>query len=52
MMFTPIGGLIGSGVPSLPAGIGPTALAMGALVVGLLALATIVLVVADWRAGS
>lgn len=52
MMFTPFAALVGSGVPSLATSAGSTAVAMGAMGLGLLALTALVLVLADRRRAS
>jgi hypothetical protein len=49
MTFTPLGGLIGTGVPSLAVPAGATATAMGGILLGLVVLAALVIVVADRR---
>ena len=46
MMFTPFMGLIGGGVTTLTTSAGGTAVAMGAMGMGLLAVTTLVLVLA------
>jgi hypothetical protein len=51
-MMTPIGGLIGSGMPTFVTPLGATSVAMGMLVLALLVTATLVIVVASRRKGS
>jgi len=51
-MMTPIGGLIGSGVPTLVAPLGSASATMGMLALALLVTATLVIVVASRRKGS
>jgi hypothetical protein len=44
MIMTPLGGLVGNGVPSLAVGTGSTAAGMAALALGMLLIATLVIV--------
>jgi hypothetical protein len=46
MFMTPLGGLVGSGIPPLAIGSGTAAVAMAALGVGLLTLGAVVMVLA------
>lgn len=50
MIMTPLGGLVGSGIPSLTIGSGPAAVAMAALALGMLTVGVLVMVLA--RRGS
>jgi hypothetical protein len=52
MMLTPLGTVIGSGVPTLATSAGPSAVTMGAIVLGLLALTALVIVVGHRRRRS
>ena len=52
MTLSPFGSLVGGGIPSLATSAGPAAGAMGAMVLGLLALTALVLVVARRRRSS
>ena len=49
MAITPLAALVGSGIPSLPIGVGPAGTALEAVGLGLLALTALLIALVDRR---
>ena len=52
MMFTPLGGMIGGGIPALTAPMGGLSVTIGGLALGLLVLTGLVILIAGRRSSS